>query len=240
MKSDWSHECLLPYTKAGGNQKYCSPMTQIVLNFSNLGGKRLPAVPGGIVVKESEKQALSRLSNLLHDPTFADVTFRVRGETVKGHSAIVAAGSPVLAAMFQHDFEENRTRIVDIEDTSLQVFQQLLQYLYTGMAPDIEKEDFTVDLFIAADKYGVDALKNECSIIIGCNLNVNNVVSVMILSHLHSMPNLYNVAVNFMAKNNQLVCSHPDYGKLMENYPKLCLQVTQFMFGANVNKTSSA
>jgi hypothetical protein len=165
MKSDWSHEYLLPYSGNSGNQKYCSPMTQIVLNFSDLGGKKLPAV-SGIIVKESEKLALSRFSNLLHDPTFADVTFRVRGETIKAHSAIVAAGSPVLSAMFQHDFEEYRTRVVDIADTSPQVFQQLLQYLYTEMAADIEKEDITLDLLIAADKYGVDALKNDCSIIL--------------------------------------------------------------------------
>ena len=239
MKSDWTHECLLPYNNSGGKRKYCSPMTQIVLNFSNLGGKRgnLPSVPG-ITVKESEKLVLNRLSNLLHDTTFSDVTFQIRGEIVKAHSAIVAAGSPVLSAMFQHDFEENRTRVVDIEDTRPEVFQQLLHYLYTGTAPKMEKEDITVDLLVAADKYGVEALKNECSIIIGCNLNVNNVVSVMILAHLHSIPNLYNVAINFMAKNSLVICSHPDYGKLMENYPKLCLAVTQFMFGATTMSTT--
>ena len=150
------------------------------------------------------------------------------------HSAIVAAASPVMSAMFQHDFKENRTRIVNIEDTRPLIFKQLLQYIYTGtVSGDIEQEgeeDITMDVFVAADKYGVDALKEECSIILSRKLDVDNVVAILILAHLHSVPYLFNASVNFMVKNNRVVCSHSDYAILMETYPKLCFQVNKCIY----------
>jgi len=89
--------------------------------------------------------------------------------------------------MFQHDFEEYRTRTVVIDDTKAQVFLQLLQYLYTGTASEMEKEDITVDLLVAADKYGVESLKEECAMLIGRNLKTENIINILILAHLHSI-----------------------------------------------------
>ena len=71
------------------------------------------------------------------------------------------------------DFIESRTRVVEIQDTKPQVFKQLLQYLYTGKAPQIEEEGMAHDLFIVADKYGVDLLTEECA----------NVLCVLLMSY---------------------------------------------------------
>ena len=177
--------------------------------------------------------ALERLSLLLADTSLSDVTFRVEGETIKAHRAIVTAGSPVLSAMFQHNFQENRTRTVIIEDTKPLIFKQLLQYLYTGTATEMEKEEVAIDLLVAADKYGVDSLKEECSIILGRKFKLDNVIPILIIAHLHSIPKLFQLAMDFMAKNCRIVCSLSDYAKLMESYPKLCFKVNQFMFAGS-------
>ena len=160
--------------------------SQVILNLSD--AVELDNIPSNrVYVKESEKLALERFASLLQDQSFVDVTFCVKGVNVKAHSVVVAAGSPVLSAMFQHDFEENRTRTVVIDDTKAQVFLQLLQYLYTGTASEMEKEDITVDLLVAADKYGVESLKEECAMLIGRNLKTENIINILILAHLHSI-----------------------------------------------------
>ena len=208
------------------------PFNQVVVNFSTSIFNEEEPRSSERAIKEGEKSALDRLSNLLEDSTFSDVTFNVEEECFRAHTSILAAASPMMSAMFQHDFKETRTRVVNIEDTKPVIFKQLLQYIYTGTASQVEDEEVTMDLFVAADKYGVEALKEECSLILGRKLNVDNVVSILILSHLHSMPNLFNVCLSFMVNNNRTVCSHPDYAILMEKWPKLCFLVNQLMLGA--------
>ena len=234
INTNWKSE-RLPYVTNCSPREYRSPFSQVILNLSD--AIELGNIPSNrVYVKESEKLALERFSSLLQDQSFVDVTFCVKGVNVKAHSVIVAAGSPILSAMFQHDFEENRTRTVIIDDTKAQVFLQLVQYLYTGSASDIEKEDVTVDLLIAADKYGVEPLKEECAALIGRNLKSENIINILILAHLHSIPYLYQSAVDFMTKHSKRVCLLPDFQKFIENYPTLSCQVIQCMFGATKQK----
>ena len=81
--------------------------------------------------------------------------------------------------MFEHNFEENRTRKVVIEDTKALVFKKLIEYLYTGVVSEIYDEDITVDLLVAADKYHILALKEDCSIVISRQLTTENAVPML-------------------------------------------------------------
>ena len=186
-------------------------------------------------IKKGEEKTLQQLSTLLQTKFLTDVIFNVQGERFEAHRVILAAGSPVLSAMFWHDFQENRTRTVNIEDTNPRVFKQLLEYLYTGTASEIEKKGVAIDLLVASDKYGVNLLKEECSaILMGTNLSVYNVIPILIIAHLHSVPKLVQLAIDFMAQNAFRICSLPDYRMLMINYPTLCLKVTQSMFERSI------
>lgn len=139
----------------------------------------------GAPTKTGEENVLSHLGRLLDDQIKTDVEFIVKGHKVGGHQLILqghpskagfslfiktalirpksnflsAGGSPVFAAMFEHEMVESVTRTVTIEDTEPKVFSQLLRYLYTGDAPEIEGSEMTEPLFIAADKYQVESLK---------------------------------------------------------------------------------
>lgn len=139
------------------------------------------------------------------------------------------AGSPVLAAMFRHDFQESRSRIIEVSDIKPEVFQQLLQYLYTGTAKELAK--MAEDLLAAADKYQVDLLKEECAALLAKKLRLDNVIRVLVLAHLHSCPDLYQSSLNFIAKNAKSVCAHPDWMELIKNHPELCLHATQRIAG---------
>ena len=75
---------------------------------------------------------MDNIESLLKNQTLVDMEFEIGGNKLPAHVAIVAARSPVLAAMFQNDFKESHTKIVKIEDTTVDVFQQFLNYLYTG------------------------------------------------------------------------------------------------------------
>jgi len=184
------------------------------------------------ILGEGEKNVLAHLSQLLEDQTLSDVTFQVQGESIKAHSILVAAGSPVLAAMFQQDFIEKRTRDVKIQDTKAKVFKQLLRYIYTGKAPEIGNEDIARDLLVAADKYAVECLKEECIEILIMKLSVGNAIPILILAHLHSAPKLLQTTLSFMSLNGKAVCLRSmEWGQLMKNYPDLCYTATKYIVG---------
>ena len=180
-------------------------------------------------IKEGEQNILNHLQQLLEDQKFTDITFQVKSETIKAHLIIVAAGSPVLATMFQQDFLEKQTKTVEIKDTKPEVFKQLLQYLYTGKATLIEKEGMAHDLLAVADMYGVDSLKEECAVILIKNLQVENAARTLVTAHLQSSPKLHQATLSFMSKHGKAICSRSDWMDVIKSYPELCFQATQLM-----------
>lgn len=61
-----------------------------------------------------------------------------------------AARSPVFKAMFEHEMEERKQNRVEITDVDHEVMQEMLRFLYTAKAPNLEK--MAADLLAAADK----------------------------------------------------------------------------------------
>ena len=63
------------------------------------------------VKKKGQKHVLEQLAKLFQPKTGSDVIFKCGEEIIlKAHTLILASGSPILAAMFQNDFIENRDR----------------------------------------------------------------------------------------------------------------------------------
>ncbi len=104
---------------------------------------------------DGKKTTLLQLTELFTSQSQCDVTFRFpeRQVELKAHRAILVARSPVFARMFHHSgMEEASTGRVDIEDVEPIVFKQLLHYLYSGEAPDLDDEDITTPLYVTADR----------------------------------------------------------------------------------------
>lgn len=61
-----------------------------------------------------------------------------------------SARSPVFQAMFEHEMEERKHNRVDITDVDHEVLREMLRFIYTGKASNLEK--MADDLLAAADK----------------------------------------------------------------------------------------
>ena len=90
------------------------------------------------------------LSTLFETQKFSDVTLCVGGKEFSVHKAILAARSPVFAAMFEHEMEEKKQNRVDITDMDPEVLREMLRFIYTGKTPFLDKLD--AELLAAADK----------------------------------------------------------------------------------------
>jgi speckle-type POZ protein len=161
---------------------------------------------------KGERQVLAHLSKLLDTQSMADVTFIVKNERIGAHSAIVVSGSPVICAMLEEDkFKEGRTKEVEIEDIEPSVFKEMLRYLYTGRAPKLDEDDMTEPLFLAADKYQIEALKDLCEQSLISKLDDLSIVHYLVLAHLHSAPQLLEESLMFMEEHKKEVKARPEW-----------------------------
>jgi speckle-type POZ protein len=181
---------------------------------------------------EGERQVLTNLSKLLDTQSMADVTFILNNEKIGAHSAIVVSASPVICAMLENGyFEEGRTKTVKIDDIDPLVFKEMLRYLYTGRAPKLDEDAMTEPLFLAADKYQIEALKNCCEQRLIKKLNVKSVVHYLVVAYLYIAPQLLEASLMLMEINKKEVKAYPEWKELNKNYPDLFFQAANRMIG---------
>ena len=73
------------------------------------------------------------------------------------HKAVLASQSPVFRRMLESDMKEQRTEIPDVDPV---VMSDLLTYLYTGIAPNMDA--LTNKLLEVANKYALSQLFEIC------------------------------------------------------------------------------
>lgn len=106
-----------------------------------------------IQFKVPECRLSEDLGGLFESQKFSDAILCVGKEEFYVHKAVLAARSPVFAAMFQHEMEEKKQNRVEITDVDPVVLREMLRFIYTGKASNLDKMDS--DLLSAADKVGL-------------------------------------------------------------------------------------
>ena len=119
------------------------------------------------------------------------------------HKAQLAAASPVLAAIFAWDTNNNikekaeevgagggcdRVAVTDLAPNTLHL---LLQFIYTGQFGEVEKfgeagqgatQDCWVELLMASSQYGLSALQGECEARLAAQLSPTGVSTTLLLA----------------------------------------------------------
>ncbi|XP_065577159.1 speckle-type POZ protein B-like isoform X2 [Artemia franciscana] len=159
------------------------------------------------------------LGMLFENQRFSDVTLSVGGKEFQAHKAILAARSPVFAAMFEHEMEERRCNRADINDVESDVFREMLRFVYTGKATCLDR--MADDLLAAADKYALDRLKVMCEEALSLNLSVENVAEVLILADLHSAEQLKAQSIDFINTHATDVMETSGWKSMIQTHPHL-------------------
>ena len=172
-------------------------------------------------VQENARK-LSHFSKLFDTQLLSDVQFVVQWKSFSAHLAILAAASPVMAAMF-----ESGTSTKEINDVEPEVFEQVLRYLYTGVAPQLK--ELTESLLVAADKFQITDLKEECEVHLVSQLTMENVVQRLLLAHKHTAARLLDGSLEFLAVSHDEVWDRPEWKQLSEKHPDVFFSATRKM-----------
>jgi len=139
------------------------------------------------------------MRGLVNDEEFADVTFLIENEPIHAHRAILAQRSEHFAAMFRSGMRESMERTIAIPSISKSVFLLLLEYIYT----DSVKIDVNhaIDLYIAADLYHIDRLREMCCKVVSRNLSADNAATLLQSASEAHCQALKEVCMTFIVEN---------------------------------------
>uniref|UniRef100_A0A4W3HUK8 Speckle type BTB/POZ protein like a n=1 Tax=Callorhinchus milii TaxID=7868 RepID=A0A4W3HUK8_CALMI len=149
-------------------------------------------------LKVPECRLADDLGNLLESSRFTDCSLYVGGQEFKAHKSILAViyiQSNFIFIFFLSSPTPQQNR-VEINDVDPEVFKEMMRFIYTGKAPNLDK--MADNLLAAADKYALDRLKVMCEEALCSNLSVENVAEILILADLHSAEQLKAQAIDFI------------------------------------------
>lgn len=159
------------------------------------------------------------MTNLFEKHTFADCILASGNKEFKVHKAILAARSPVFSAMFEHGMAEARNDRVQIDDVDPDVLKEMLRFMYTGLAPNMER--MADDLLAAADKYQLERLKVLCEQAMCMSLSNENSCDTLTLADLHSAEHLKMQAIEYINLHANEVMETDGWKVLVKEHPQL-------------------
>ncbi|KAM6163186.1 speckle-type POZ protein-like [Rhynchocyon petersi] len=171
------------------------------------------------MVKVPECRLADDLGGLWENSRFTDCSLCVAGQEFRAHKAILAARSPVFRAMFEHEVEESKKNQVLINDVDPEVFKEVMCFIYTGKAPNVDK--MAGNLLAAAERYALERLKVMCEDALCSNLSVENAADILILADLHSAHQLKSQAVDFINYHASDVLETSGWQSMVVSHPHL-------------------
>lgn len=145
----------------------------------------------------------AQMRAMVNDEEFSDVTFMVEDQPIHAHRAILAQRCEHFAAMFRSGMRESVERRVPIPAISHAVFLLLLEYIYTDTVK-IEVEN-AVELYIAADLYQLERLRDMCCTVVRRNLNASNAGPLLQSAAENHCQILREVCMTYIVENFDIV-----------------------------------
>jgi len=144
-----------------------------------------------------------------------------RWSGIQSSQAVLVAHSPVFRTMFEHEMLERLTNRIEIHDIHLQVFKEIMAFIYTGKAPHLHSHSMATGFLAAADKYDLQDFKVICEDSLCRNLSVKNAVPTLILADLHSTEHLKTRAMDFIILHAFEVSETLEWNSVVESHPHL-------------------
>lgn len=170
---------------------------------------------------------LDDFEKLINNKQFSDVVFKVGRRQVYSHKVILAAKSPVFTEMFTDDTTkvENKQNDVIKVDLKYNTLLEMLRFIYTAKVDAIE--NVAEELLIAADRYSIQSLKNECEFFLSTNITLDNVFACLNLAIQCNASFLKTNILKFISSNKKQVLQKPEFKSLAKNDSGVLFEICQ-------------
>jgi len=167
----------------------------------------------------------------------SDVIIRCGDKVFDCHKIILASRSPVFKTMLESNMREKNTGEIEIKNMDHEVLEDLLKYIYSGVAPNIDAH--SEELFAAADLYQLEKLKELCELKLSSRFDVSNCIDLLILGDLYNAQKLKAAALEFVSKNLHKMKTS-EWKQSFIAHPALMAEVMERMMPKNDDENDSA
>lgn len=177
-----------------------------------------PAVP----LMAPERPLREEFNHVLESEKSRDVVLVVNGWQFHAHKAVLAAASPVFAAMFQPDSAANGLNHVEVTDVDHAVFREILLFIYTGRAVNIDA--MAANLLAAADRFALGHLKSMCEESLFSRLSVSTAAELLVFADAHGANDLKGHVIEFIVANAAAVMDTAGWKTMARQQPHLVVE----------------
>lgn len=178
-------------------------------------------------ISQGGKNVLKHLSDLFDQQIDCDVQFEFEdAKKIGGHVNILAVRSPSFANIF-HKMAKTTPRKVKITDVQLEIFQDLLRFIYSGRICTPMYESKAKSLYLAACKYQIDDLKKVCSDFLCQSISMSNAINMLIWAHMFSVDELKAAALQLVSQHGGELCRSQEWEEMARNHIDLCILATR-------------
>ncbi|KAG5670898.1 hypothetical protein PVAND_001129 [Polypedilum vanderplanki] len=207
--------------KFGLTKSMTGDLTQI--NFSCIVEINMPIILNN---KKNSKRdgAKNHLKSMFESGNDADITIMSEGKELKVHNFILKR-SEVFSKMFSGEMKESRNRIVVIEDIKHEVIVEMCRYLYYDEIPKIKS--LALPLLVAASKYLIDDLVEECEDFLMTNITLDNYHEVIVIADQLNKEKLREAAIDYIITNCKSIFPSTAWKELKTSHVQLALTVME-------------
>ena len=174
-----------------------------------------------------ETTLIEDLKSLVNKRKYSDITFIVDGEEIFGHKALCAR-CPYFQAMFEGSMLESSKKTIALPGVSRRAFLKVLEAVYSddaSLCAESESLQVAMEVFVAADQFGVERLKRICEQQIVHAINVDNAAEILQAADLHNAAGLRGRCLDFMLRHFDAVSKSTSFEALAKDNVELLLEI---------------
>ena len=168
--------------------------------------------------KELQQQEI--LTELYHEASeTADVVFNIGGMEYHAHKSILSRRAKTLFDLSKdYNNDDDREVVIPISDMRGEIFQKLLEFVYTVKTPEVKDVTAAIDILLAANRFDCIQLKLYIeSVIVDKFLNPTIAAKMLILGDSYSCALLKEAAMNLYASDPSAVRGSDGWSELKES-----------------------
>jgi len=159
--------------------------------------------------------------NLMVKNTLADSS-APKEKLFRLHKAILGSRSAWFEALcVKQNFKETSISIITIDTITLEVFEVIIEYIYTGRLRELPPS-VAIEVLIEANKLGLTRLHQICQRDIDGYLNEENVVAIALAAEYHLATSLLQDCINIIAELYDSVSTSKEYTMLSTETKQKC------------------
>lgn len=167
--------------------------------------------------------ATSPIYKFLYGTLASDVTLTCQDRYFLCHKSVLSSKSTVFAAMFASNLCDVLNPIVPLACIDYVTLFEIIQYIYTGTAPELAKK--ACRLLRPAAMYRLNELKIVCESFACEQLTIDNAVELLLLSFCCETDQLKEIALEFVTQHIDEMLQMNEFAIAMQNNGPVCFEI---------------